>query len=201
MVVYVFSVILLFFCLFMAPHTMCIKIDYEYKESRETLDKKNYLILKLFGIFPIAKIYLSKRIDKIFKQGYIEKYVSAQKQKNMKLKEVFSIENLLLNMLKDIKYKKVILSLGFNINEYIINSYINASINTIICMYININQEKFNLSKLYYEVYISKSSLKIYFDCIISINFAKTIKEILKKYISKKRLEKRRSVYYGRTSD
>lgn len=201
MVVYVSSVILLFFCLFFIPHTMCIKIDYEYKENRKTLDKKNYLILKLFGIFPIAKIYLSKRIDKIFKQGYIEKYVSTQKQKNMKLKEALSIENILFNMLNDIKYKKVILSLGFNINEYIINSYINASINTIICMYINVNKQRFNLNKLYYQVYISKSPLKIYLDCIIRINFVKTIKEILKKYISKKKLEKKRSVYYGRTSN
>lgn len=186
MVVYVFSVVLLFFCLFFIPHTMCIKIDYEYKEGKKILDKKNYLILKLFGIFPIAKIYFLNRIDKIFKEGYIEKHVGAQKQKNMKLKEALSIENILFNMLKDIKYKKVIFSLGFNLNEYVINSYVNASINTVICMYININQQRFNLNKLYYQVYISKSPLKIYLDCIISINFAKTIKEILKKYISKK---------------
>lgn len=202
----IISVILLFFLFIFIPHTMKIKIECEHNKQFKIQNTKNYVIFNLFGILPIAKIMVAERVKKVIKNKTIIELIAStmqkiNKAKNIKTKEILNIDYLLLNAFSNIKYKKLIISAGFNTNEYVINSYINAAINTLICMYINFHKEKFNFNKLYYQVYISQIPLKIYLDCIININFAKAIKEILKKYLKTNKLIKKRSEYYGRTSN
>lgn len=83
-------------------------------------------------------------------------------------------------ILKSVEYEKFSLNLGFNIEDPIANSYINASLNTILCMYINYNIDKFDLKKLYYLVYVSKNVYEIQFDGILRFKLVDNIYEILK---------------------
>ena len=105
---------------------------------------------------------------------------------------------------------KFVLDLGFNLNDPISNSYVNATLNTILCLYINSNYKKFNFKRLYYQTYIAENLLDLNFECIIKISLADTIKVVGKEYFRLLKEEKttnkilyfkKRSEEYGRASD
>ena len=96
------------------------------------------------------------------------------------------------------------LNLGFNLGDDIANSYLNASINTLICIAINLNQKQFNLNKLYYKTYVGDNLAKLNFEGIIKISLENTIKVIVKEYfkmLKEKYLTYKERSIYGRSSN
>ena len=141
-----------------------------------------------------VKLLENKKVDK--------------KQKENKLKKVFNDKTTIFKLIDKSNIEKFVLSLGFNLNDPIVNSYINASLNSIICMYINLNQKKFNLNRLYYQTYIGENLADLKLECIIKISIADTICVIVKQYFRllkenrpKMLLFKKRREEYGRASD
>ena len=63
-----------------------------------------------------------------------------KKQKENKIKKVFNNKDTIFQFLKKSYVDKFVLSLGFDLGDCIANSYINDSLNTIICMYIEYNR-------------------------------------------------------------
>lgn len=154
----------------------------------------NFIVIRLFGIIKIYKMNINsaeKRLEKL------KKYVDKKKH----------FKGALIRLLKKTKFKKFALILGFNLGDVIINSYVNAMINSIICMYINYKQENFNLKELYYQVQITESPLILNFHCIFKVKSVDTIKEVMyehkkvKKENGEVKTFEKRSDLYGRTSN
>jgi len=195
----------IFFVLFLilfVPSSLNIGIyitcDRYFLDIKKTKGMESKITFKLCGVIPVyfKKLFEKKKVPK--------------KQKDNKIKKVFNNKDTIFQFWKKSYIDKFVLSLGFNLDDYIANSYVNVTLNTIICMYINLNQEKFNLKKLYYQTYIGENLVNLNFECIIKISLADTIKVIGKEYFrllkeekgSNKILQfKKRSEQYGRASD
>lgn len=195
----------IFFVLFLilfVPSSLNISLyitcDRYFLDIKKTKGMESKITFKICGVIPVyfKKLFEKKKVTK--------------KQKENKIKKVFNNKDTIFRFLKKCYIDKFVLSLGFNLDDYIANSYVNATLNTIICMYINLNQEKFNLKKLYYQTYIGENLVNLNFEGIIKISLADTIKVIGKEYFrllkeekgSNKILQfKKRSEQYGRASD
>ena len=178
--------------------SLFIECDRYFLDIKKTKGMESKVTFKLCGVIPgySKKLFEKKKVTK--------------KQRENKIKKVFNNKDTIFQFLKKSYIDKFVLSLGFNLDDYIANSYVNATLNTIICMYINLNQEKFNLKKLYYQTYIGENLVNLNFEGIIKISLADTIKVIGKEYFrllkeekgSNKILQfKKRSEQYGRASD
>ncbi|MCX8074260.1 MAG: hypothetical protein N2749_01570 [Clostridia bacterium] len=107
-------------------------------------------------------------------------------------------------ILRSLSYERFYLDFGINLSNPIINSYTAVTINTILCMYINKNIEKFDLRHLYYKVYTSNELYKLNFNSILKFRITNNIFVSLKifyillkiKYLSRKVEDKD-----GRTSN
>lgn len=142
---------------------------YKYRNDNHKKNKANSQNLTLMEIIDVLKESISKEenktsdfISKLFKWG------------------------------KRINFKKFVLVGGFNTEDYVKNAYINASINSIICMFINANQDRFNLNKLYYQVSISDYKYYLTLNTVLSfplinnIDVFKTIINIIHRFRKKK---------------
>ncbi|MBQ8042627.1 MAG: hypothetical protein IJ272_00560 [Clostridia bacterium] len=116
--------------------------DRYFLDIKKVKGVESKITFKLCGLLPV------------FHKKILEKKKVGKKQHQNKLKKVFNNKDTIFQLLKKSYIDKFVLSLGFNLDDYIANSYVNATLNTIICMYINLNQEKFNMKKLYYQTYI-----------------------------------------------
>ena len=85
------------------------------------------------------------------------------------------LTNKILKLLKRVKFNKLVVIGGFNTEDYVKNAYMNASINTIICMVINVYQKNFDLNKLYYQVAISDYNYYLALDTVLSFSFITNI--------------------------
>lgn len=162
-------------CILFIPNSIVIKLNFKTQDiiNIERLKGfENLLHIKLFGIFNVYT-----------KQFFIKNNDSKNSNNNSN-KEKEGIPDVVKKILKKAKIDKFVLSLGFNLDNPVANSYINASLNTILCLYINSNQEKFNLKNLYYQTYISNDLIFLNFESIIKINLIDTIKVILKEKIN-----------------
>ena len=195
----------IFFVLFLilfVPSSLNIGIyitcDRYFLDIKKTKGMESKITFKLCGVIPVyfKKLFEKKKVPK--------------KQKDNKIKKVFNNKDTIFQFWKKSYIDKFVLSLGFNLDDYIANSYVNVTLNTIICMYINLNQEKFNLKKLYYQTYIGENLVNLNFECIIKISLADTIKVIGKEYFRLLKEKKgsikilpfkKRSEQYGRASD
>lgn len=162
--------------------------------------KKNdvTIIIKILGFIPVYKYNNNDKKKKNVKKENNENLTVTEIIDV--LKESISKEELKLNDLinkifkwvKGVKFKKLILIGGFNTEDYVKNAYINASINSTICMYINANQDRFNLNKLYYQVSISDYNYYLTLDTVLSfpllnnIDVFKTIIRIVHTFRKKK---------------
>lgn len=175
------SIVLLLFLLLFIPHSMNLKLDYMYNYEKQKVYDSNYVLFKFLSSMPLKKLKFIKTIEKAVKKKLAPgKQINSKKKKN-KLKQYFS--KALYNSLR---CSKLLLSIGFNLEDYVVNSYINAELNAILCIYINKNQDKFNLKNIYYEVYLSKEPVKIYAD--VEVKF--TVFSILKNLIKEKKKDK-----------
>lgn len=197
-----------FFLILFVPSSLNIDVyitcDRYFLDIKKIKGLKSKLTYKLCGIIPLF-------YKKLFENKDREK---TRKQSENKIKKVFNNRKTIFELLDKSYVDKFILSLGFNFDDYIANSYINAALNSILCLYINFNQEKFNLKKLYYQTYIGESLANLSFQGIIKISLADTIKVIGKQYFKLLKQEKsntkeknkilkfkKRREEYGRASD
>ena len=139
---------------------------YDYNLEEES--NNAVITIKILGVIPIFKYNYKKGKTKR-KYVSILDYISSVIKKNQQEGRV-SISDITkksLKFLRKIKFEKLILIGGFNTEDYVKNTYLNASINTIICMIINGNQKKFNLNNLYYQVSISNYDYYLTLNSII----------------------------------
>jgi len=160
------------------------------------------LVIKVLGIIPVYKYNKNKKKD-LYKNSNkltITDIVDVLKQSISK--EEVKITDLTKKLYKwgrRVNFHKFILIGGFNTEDYVKNAYINASINSIICMFINGNQDNFNLKKMYYQVSISDYNYYLTLDAILSfpiisnINVFKTIITIIHSF-KKKKYEKNSNI-------
>lgn len=167
-----------------------------YKEKKQKNKKSlNSLTLKILGVIPVLKVDLDKVNIKLEDKESPEEKSEENKEKNPKTVSITKILKLIVHdkelKLKDIKDKlgefvskmyveKLNLSFGFNTNDYVKNAYINASLNSIICLYINHKRDNFDFNRLYYKVYISNYSYYLDLHSIIKAKSAETIYMIYK---------------------
>lgn len=183
---------------------MYITCDRYFLDIKKKKGMESKLTYKLCGIIPLfyKKLFENKDKEKV------------KKQSQNKIKKVFNNRKIIFELLDKSYIEKFVLSLGFNLGDYIANSYINATLNSILCLYINFNQEKFNLRKLYYQTYIGENLVNLNFEGIIKISLADTIKVIAREYFKLLQQEKpgtkdnakifkfrKRREEYGRASD
>ena len=199
----------IFFALFVilfVPSSLNVNLyiicDRYFLDIKKTKGMESKITFKLCGILPLfyKKILDNKKVKK--------------EEKENKFKKLFNDKQTILKLIDRSYIDKFVLSLGFNLDDPIANSYINASLNTLICMYINLNQNKFNLKRLYYQTYIGENLANLSFEGIIKISLADTIKVIVKQYFKLLKEEqnktsdnnkifvfKKRRNEYGRASD
>ena len=185
----VLGIFFLFMYIFFAPNSIVVKVNIkadEYFTNITRLEEmENSIKIKLLKVIPVYNQEL------FVKNGKKKK----ETKKNDTLLNKNFVDNVVKRLIKKAKLDKFVLSLGFNLDDPIANSYVNASLNTILCMYINHNQEKFNLKKLYYTTYISYSNLLILnFEGIINISLTDTIKEIAKVYFKEIKNKKKNEI-------
>lgn len=165
----------------------------------------DYILVKILYFIPIMKLSLNKKKKESSKKDNNKnsnrvqnkkKTKSKPKKKNYVLDSIYSLFMELVGYskykyikngdvsigLKDIKkvlsktsFDKFHIEIGFNLDSPIINSYANATINTLLCLYINKNIDKFDMRHLYYRVYISEEIYKLHFNGILRFKIADTI--------------------------
>lgn len=122
----------------------------------------------------------------IFRKNIFEEKNNKQKKKE-KIKMDKGNQKLLIKALySSLKFNRLILSLGLNTFNDILNSYINAGLNASLCMYINKNSNKFKYNNLFYQIYMSEVPLVLNLDASIYILPIKAIFEYIKQKIKLK---------------
>ena len=183
------GIFFLFMYIFFAPNSIVVKVNIKADEYFTNITRlaemENSIKIKLLKVIPVYNQEL------FVKNGKKKK----ETKKNDTLLNKNFVDNVVKRLIKKAKLDNFVLSLGFNLDNPIANSYVNASLNTILCMYINHNQEKFNLNNLYYRTYISNNNLLILnFEGIINISLTDTIKEIAKVYFKEKKNKKKNEI-------
>ena len=172
-VIYLIILVTVIVAIFFIP----IKIDlyikakgknvyYDYNLEEES--NNAVITIKILGVIPIFKYNYKKEKAKREYVSILD-YISSVIKKNQQEGKI-SISDVTkksLKFIKKIKFDKLVLIGGFNTEDYVKNAYLNASINTIICMIINGNQKKFNLNNLYYQVSISNYDYYLTLNSII----------------------------------
>lgn len=169
----------LFMYLLFAPNSISIKVnvraDNYFTKITPLTNMDNDIKIKLLNIITV------------YKKELFESKKQKKKNKKKPFKDNKFVDRTIRELLKKSNFDKFSLLLGFNLDDPIANSYINASINTILCIYINHNQQKFNLKKLYYGTYISENLLFLNFESIIKLSLVDTIKVVVKEYFDDKK--------------
>lgn len=160
-------VIFLFILILIFPLTINIKINTKIKDSKIELeplpDFENSVKVKLIKFIPVFK-------TKLF----------TNKKKNKRKKKKTSGFKIAKVAIKTLNFDELYLYLGVNTYSYILNSYVNALINTTICMYINLNENKFNFKKLYYQIYTSEKPFVLNLEANLSTSIIKFMIEFIK---------------------
>lgn len=185
-------------------HFTCDRL---FANCKKINNMPNYIQIKFLGILPIYKMDVFKKINKN-KDKKNNNAKKKNKHNKNNISATFSKTKVIKGILNKVNFKQFVLSLGFNTRSCIANSYINASLNTLLCMYINSNQRRFKMNKLFYQTYISDNLFVLNFDGILSISIADTIYIILKEYfnlLKKKKFKQKILIYerrnYGNTSN
>lgn len=159
------------FLLLFFPITVTIKVNSKLKDKKVELEPilnmKNYIVIKLFKIIPVYKY-------KLFSEKKKPKKRKKRKGGGLKIAKI---------VIKTLKIDKLCVSFGINTYSYILNSYLNALINTTICMYVNIHQNKFNFEQLYYQIYTSENPFVVNLEADVSASVAKVIYVVIKEKI------------------
>ena len=161
---------------------MKIKIHYvEKNDNANNIELNNHIALYLFGI-KIKKISLDKKIPN-----------KAQKKDNKVINTIFTIirqilrslerqdiVNIIGDILKSIKVKRLDLKLGINLENILLNVYSIALINAILPIVLRLNNKNLDLKHIKYETYISQKVIDLHIDSIIHVSIVKNIVSIIK---------------------
>jgi len=159
-----------------------IKIHYvEKNDNANNIELNNHIALYLFGI-KIKKISLDKKIPN-----------KAQKKDNKVINTIFTIirqilrslerqdiVNIIGDILKSIKVKRLDLKLGINLENILLNVYSIALINAILPIVLRLNNKNLDLKHIKYETYISQKVIDLHIDSIIHVSIVKNIVSIIK---------------------
>ena len=157
------------------------------------------IVIKILGLVPVYRYNNNKKKLKNIRKGnsqtltIIEIIDALKKSVTKEELKLNDFTKKLLMWGKRVKFHKFILIGGFNTEDYVKNAYINASVNSIICMFINANQDNFNLKKLYYQVSISNYKYYLTLDTVLSfplinnVDVFRTIISIVHRLKKKKR--------------
>lgn len=135
------------------------------------------ITLKILGVIPIYSYNKGKKNKKRKKKTVTISNIY-KAIKNSVAEEEFKIINFtkkILSWCRKVKFKKLVIIAGFNTEDYVKNAYINASLNSVICMIINANQDRFDFNKLYYQVAISDYNYYLNLDTVITFSLYKNI--------------------------
>lgn len=138
---------------------------------------------------------VKKNIKKLEQKGIIKNVINTLFSLLMELIGMQKINEALLSKKEakkinnSIYIKKINFSLGFNLHDVIINSYLIALINSIIAILISTKKDMIDYNNLKYDTYISSViyNFKIY--CILKFNLANTIFVIIKVLIRLRKVE------------
>ena len=145
-------------------------------ENHKTKNKVIFS-LKILGIIPIY-IYDKEKRENKGKNSNVSISKIFNAIKNSVTEEEFKITNItkkIISWCSKVNFKKLILVVGFNTEDYVKNSYINASLNSIICMIVNANQERFDFNNRCYQVGISDYSYYLVADTVITFSLYNNI--------------------------
>lgn len=199
MIYFLIILAILIVAAFLIPINVVINTNFKgenvYYVDNQKEKNKLTIVIKIMGFIPIYKYTNDKKNkDKSNTQKLtIVEIIDVIKESFSK--EEKGINNFISEFFKwgkRLKYRKFALIGGFNTEDYVKNAYINATINSLLCMYINANQDNFNLNKLYYQVAISNYKYYLTLDTIIAfplfhnIDVFKTIIRIVHKFKKKK---------------
>lgn len=127
----------------------------------------------------------------VFSKDIFEK----QQEKGKKQKKT-NKSSLLKALYKSLTFPKFLVSIGFNTFNIILNSYINALLNSTLCIYINQNNKKFNFKELYYQIHLTDIPVVLNLDISMDIIPIKFIFNYLAIKIEKLRLFKKEQKMY-----
>jgi len=154
---------------------MKIKFKYvEANENSETIDIHNDISLYVLGI-KIKTIRLGREMHS--SKGKDEKVNTAYMILNQ-LKEIYNQREIFdefNKLIKTIKFKKLYISLGINLDDPINNAYIIALINSLISLVLAKNSKNINLKETGYETFISQKTIYFKVDSIVSLPLVKNI--------------------------
>lgn len=149
-----------------------VKLKDKKIEFEPLLGMENVFRVKIMYFVTIFKKY-------IFDKKKKDKTTKNNKSKNKK--------EIMLALYNSVKFKQFILSLGINVYNPVVNSYIHAMLNTGLCMYINKNNKKFNFNNLYYQIYLSESPIVLSLNTRIDIVPIRFVFEYIKQKVKHKK--------------
>lgn len=194
----IISVFVLLICiLFFVPLTLDIKINkqgHNLKKSNSEIivdqnKTSNTITILILRYIPVFKINIDKFKIKIKDEEDLKKSKKSGKKLDINL-SLQAFLKLIINdnndEFKELKQKtkeyidkiyiqKLGFNFGFNTGDYLKNAYINASLNSIICLYINYRRKNFNFNRLYYQIYVSDYIYYLDLSSIIRVKLADTI--------------------------
>lgn len=159
---------------------MKIKIRYiEENKGTNKIKNKNYIGIYILGI----------RVKKII----VDRDIKAKKNSNKNLNEIYmltkqiirslkkdEILEIISDLFKSMKVKRLNLELGINLNDPIANAYSIACINVVLPVVLAYNSRKINLADISYNTFISNKMLYLRIDAVILISIFKNLKSIFK---------------------
>lgn len=172
----IFILVIFFaFLLFVLPIRTELLLNVKLKDKKVEFEP-------ICGMNNILKVKAMFFIPVISKNIFDEKKREKKKNRFQRINK----KQLILALYNSIKFQELIVSLGVNVHNPVVNSYINASLNTGLCMYINKNIKKFNFNNLYYQIYLSDLPLVLSVNTKIDIAPIKFILEYIKQKINAK---------------
>lgn len=167
----IFFIAILLFLPIKIELVLNVKLKENKLEFEPISNLKNYVKIKILFFL------------QVFKKDIFEEKRKPKRQ-NVKPKSKKVLAKAAYN---SIKFERFILSLGINTFNPILNSYINAGLNTGICMYINKESKKFNFNALYYQIYLSDIPCAVSTDISIYFSLPKFFIEYLKVKLKEKK--------------
>ena len=159
-----------------------VKIDYT-EEEKKRLDIKNKIEIYILGFVKIKTIHLNQE-DKIKKKGQYQVNATYQLLSNylgfLKQEELYVEKNNLKKIFHSIFYENLDISIGFNLQEPILNAYLMALINTVLNIFFAINASNINLKNINYITYVSNDFFHLQVKGIIKFRIVNNIITIIK---------------------
>lgn len=156
-------------------------------------DKKNYIGINILKYLNVYKYNIDEKILSKGNNDIIDiiakKYDSYKTKKEGIKKQDKKIKKFIFDVINSFYVDKLYLSIGVNTSDTIYNSYINAVINASLLMFINTNQEKFNIKNLYYNSYVSEHFINIETKSTIKTNIYKLLIKYIKRTTKTKKVK------------